>query len=185
MSDFYSFSELKDNQYIAFQVGHYKNGGDLNLINSELSNLHSKTGLPIKFVPIGNCPGHDDILSLSWLKANARYPCEVISPSSIEVIMKAIAQSKLFIGTSLHGVITAMSYSIPYLALNPRITKLKGYVMTWAPDELKFSSDFKSICENSLKALAVDKSKLIQNAEMQKELARKSFQSIALLINSQ
>lgn len=185
MSNFFSFPELKDNQYITFQVGHYKNGGDLNLINSELRTLHLKTGLPIKFVPIGNCPGHDDILSLTWLKANADYPCEVISPSSIEAIMKAIAQSRLFIGTSLHGIITAMSYSIPYVAINPRIPKLKAYIMTWAPDELKFTSDFKSICENSIRALAVDKTKLIENAEMQKELATKSFQTIAELIASQ
>jgi polysaccharide pyruvyl transferase WcaK-like protein len=184
MSDLYSFEEDKEDEYIAFQVGHYKNGGDLNLINNELSKLHTKTGYQIKLVPIGNCSGHDDIISLSWLKRNANYQCEIIVPNSIETIMKAIAKSKLFIGTSLHGVITAMSFSVPYVALNPRISKLKGYVMTWAPKELKFSSDFNSIYNNSLEVLRVDKSILIKNAEMQKDLVWKSFQKISSLITS-
>ena len=183
MSDHFRFEPQTSNNYIAFQVGHYKNGGDLGLINSELLKLHTQTKLPIIFVPIGNCPGHDDILSLAWLKQNAEYPCEIIAAESIEKIMKTIAQASLFIGTSLHGIITAMAFSVPYVALNPKISKLKSYVSTWAPEPLKTISAFSAIYEKSLNALAVEKRILIENAEMQKELARNSFKTIAELIN--
>jgi len=185
MSDHYRFESKSDKKYITFQVGHYKNGGDLDLINRELLKLHKETNYPVVFVPIGNCPGHDDILSLNWLNENAEYSCEICSPDSIENIMRTIAQSSLFLGTSLHGIITAMSFAVPYVALNPKISKLKSYVNTWAPEPLRVISNFDEIFEHSKKVLAVDKSVLEENAEMQKELARKSFKAIAEAINNQ
>ena len=181
MSDFYEFE--KSSEYIAFQIGHYKNGGNLSLINNELKKLYQTTNWPIKFIPIGNCPGHDDIISLQWLLNNADYPCELINPDSIETIMKTIAQSRLFLGTSLHGIITAMAFSVHYLALNPSVTKLKQYVFTWAPDQMKLISPFDKIHENSISILKVNHQILLENAEYQKKLARESFKTIAELIN--
>ncbi len=184
ISDHYKFNPHEKNEYIAFQVGHFKNGGNLELINQELFELYSKTKLNILFVPIGNCPGHDDILSLTWLKQNAKYPCEVLTADNLERIMGAIALSKLFIGTSLHGIITAMSFAVPYVALNPSISKLKNYIETWSPEPLNEIADFNEICTRSINAINVDKAILVKNANMQKDLVRESFKKISAVINN-
>lgn len=183
MSDHFQFEKNNDG-YIAFQVGHYKNEGKLEIINQQLFQLYKSTNLPVKFVPIGNCPGHDDILSLNWLKENAEYPCEVVSPDNLEKIMKTIAQSKLFLGTSLHGIITAMSFAVPYVGLNPKISKLKSYIFTWAPEPLKFMSNIDDLFEKGVAALQVERKILEENSEMQKSLARESFRKIGEMINN-
>jgi hypothetical protein len=183
MSELYHVEQPVRENYISFQIGHYKNGGNLGLINSELLKLHKKTNYPVKFIPIGNCPGHDDILSLNWLRDHARYPCEVVEPESIEKIMNCIARSSLFLGTSLHGIITAMSFAVPYLALNPQITKLKDYVFTWAPEPCQIISPFEELYLNALKVLEADQELLVQNANFQKTQARESFREIAQRID--
>ena len=183
MSDHYQFEKNNDG-YIAFQVGHYKNEGKLEVINQQLFQLYKSTNLPVKFVPIGNCAGHDDILSLKWLMENAEYPCEIVSPENLEKIMRTIAQSKLFMGTSLHGIITAMSFAVPYVGLNPKISKLKSYIFTWAPEQLRVMSNFDDLFEKGMAALQVENSILEKNAEMQKRKARDSFKKIGELINN-
>jgi hypothetical protein len=148
MSDHYTIEPKGQEKYIAFQIGHYKNGGKLDIINEELNKLHQKTGWPIKLIPIGNCSGHDDEISLKWLYLHAHYPCTLVKPDNLKVIMQTIAHSELFIGTSLHGIITAMSFAVPYLALNPDIPKLKNYMETWAPAQIKAMTNFEEIEKN-------------------------------------
>ena len=115
---------------------------------------------------------------------NAEYPCEIVSPDNLEKIMRTIAQSKLFMGTSLHGIITAMSFAVPYVGLNPKISKLKSYIFTWAPEQLMFMSNFDDLFEKGTAALLVESKILEENAEMQKRLARESFRKIGELINN-
>lgn len=181
MSDHYTFDKTIDENYIAFQVGHYKNGGDLNLINNELEKLNKHSGLDIHFIPLGNCPGHDDFKSLLWLYENAKYPCKYINPINIETIMKTIANSNIFIGTSLHGIITAMSFDIPFLALNNKIKKIKNYLDTWSPQPMNKVYWFDEICHNTLTILENNYccKKEIDN---QKEIVRESFKKIHKLI---
>ncbi len=57
--------------------------------------------------------------------------CDVLMDLSLWEIMFVISQSSCFIGTSLHGVITALSYSVPYLGLNPKIRKLDSFLSDW------------------------------------------------------
>lgn len=186
MSNYFHFVKENKVKYIAFQIGHYKNGGNLKLINQELQDLSSLTGLPIHFIPTGNCPGHDDIISLRWLYENANYPSKLVYPSSISNIMKAIALSELFIGTSLHGIITAMSYSVPYVALNPKISKITYYLDTWAPLLINHVVDFNQIAKESFSILKSSYSKILnQNSNHQKLVITQSFQRIAEKIINQ
>lgn len=182
MSDYFSFPNATGEKYIAFQVGHYKNGGDLGVINNELKKLYKYSGLSVYFIPVGNCPGHDDAKSLLWLYKNAEYPCKYIQPHSIETIMKTIAKSRLFIGTSLHGIITAMSFNTPFLAINPNIEKLKNYIETWSYSSFDQMCEFNKIAESSL--IRIKNTYCFNdNINMQKELVRKSFENIAKLIS--
>lgn len=179
MSEHYSFTTNIAEKYIAFQIGHFKTGNQLEKIDKELEKLSKATKLPVWFVPIGNCPGHDDIIPLSWLKEKAKYPCKIINPKNINTIMEAIAQAEIFIGTSLHGIITAMSFSTPYLGINPQVTKLKGYLEAWAPEEFATICDFKNICSEAIDKLNQPKELLIESYTNQKRIAKKSFLNIA------
>src|SRR5699024_2081618 len=54
-----------------------------------------------------------------------------IMPRNIYEIMGLIAFSKVYLGTSLHGAITAMSYLVPAIGLNRKVHKLESYMRTW------------------------------------------------------
>ena len=56
----------------------------------------------------------------------------VVSPKS----ERLIAFSKLYIGNSLHGIITAMSYNLPYVGLNSTQQKIVRYLDAWGINEL-------------------------------------------------
>jgi hypothetical protein len=45
--------------------------------------------------------------------------------------MYLIARARAFVGTSLHGNITALSYAVPHLGLTESIPKLASFLETW------------------------------------------------------
>ena len=183
MPEYFRIEEKKDEKYIVFQVGHQKNGGSLNLLKTQIESICEKTKLPVYLLPIGNCPGHDDKISLEWLHKNLECPNKLIAPLNVTTIMSCIANSEMFIGTSLHGVITAMSFNVPYMGINEGIGKLKYYLNTWAPDPLKAIVPINKIQEKVIEYFSVDRSILIKCSEEQKEQVRNSFCKIHSLIN--
>ena len=58
--------------------------------------------------------------------------------------MFLISISKIYIGTSLHGMITAQSFNIPFVGLNRKIEKLEGYIKYWI-DENYENIDFEEL----------------------------------------
>ncbi len=184
MSDYYSFESNSKEKYIAFQIGHHKNEGKLDVINEQLNKLSKETGLPVYFIPIGICPGHDDIKSLKWLAGKANYPNKLIIPGDILQIMEVIASSQIFIGTSLHGIITAMSFNKPYLAINPKIKKVKYYVDCWATTPFNEISDFENIYDNSVQRINLPITILEEDNVKQKQLVKNSFSEIAGILVS-
>ncbi|MFB9054548.1 polysaccharide pyruvyl transferase family protein [Formosa undariae] len=186
MSDYFKFDAVVQEEYIAFQIGHHKNGNSLDLINEQLKLLSQETGLPIYFVSIGNCPGHDDMDSLNYLAERAEYANKVIDPVSVEYIMEVIAKSKLFMGTSLHGVITSMSFETPFVALNPKIDKLKDYIDTWISAPFNRISEFKNIKEEAMLRLNCENKEdiLKDSITKQKDLIKNNFIEIKNRIES-
>lgn len=184
MSDLFANVEKKKEKYVVFQVGHHKNGGDLNLIKSQLEKANKTTKLPIYLLPLGNCPGHDDIVSLNWLNKKLKCPNKLIAPTSLKRIMSVIANSELFMGTSLHGIITAMAFNIPYMGLNSRISKLVNYLDTWAPSAINKAVDFDSIADNIERHINIEKEILVENSANQKKEVRTSFKQMNTLIQN-
>lgn len=177
MSDYYDIKRT-DEKYIAFQIGRYKLGATLFEIKEQLELTYKRSGLPIYLIPIGNCPGHDDHIPLKWLEKHLNCPCKYIEPSNIEVIMQTIAAAKIFIGTSLHGIITAMSFCVPYIGFNPSIGKMQRYLKTWAPEPLNKTIAAQNIAEQVTTALNIDRTILKEKCQEQKLLAKSSFKKI-------
>lgn len=94
--------------------------------------LYQQHGLRALLLPIGRYTGLDDDLYLRGLSQQLRTPHALVpDDASIGEIMLTIARSTLFLGTSLHGNITAQSFAVPHLGLNSRSPKLGAYLQTW------------------------------------------------------
>jgi polysaccharide pyruvyl transferase WcaK-like protein len=172
-------------KYIVFQVGYYKSIRKLEIIAQQLDSLQKITKLEIVLMPIGFCAGHDDLKALRIIKGRLNNPNITIrSEKNIFSLMKSIACSKLFIGTSLHGVITAMSFNVPYLGLNPKIEKLESYLDTWGIAGLNKCSEYDSLAKNAVKALEMDRKILKEHFDKQKNMVYSSFDDIIQIINS-
>ena len=150
MSDFYkkkSFQnsmkirkeirEMLCNNYIFFQVSKYKNDNKLDEAIQQLNKISNQFNLKIILCPIGTAKGHEDQFPLKYIysKVNKDYYYYINSPN-VEEIMSLIAYSSLYVGTSLHGIITSMSYGVPYIGLTTSQKKLIYYLNSWGIKEL-------------------------------------------------
>src|SRR5690606_24873007 len=93
-------------------------------------NLFKEKGFEIICSPIGLAPGHNDNIILKKL-CNADKSWHYLEPKTIDDTIYLISKSSLYIGTSLHGAITAFSYNKPFIGLNKKVKKLDSYIQTW------------------------------------------------------
>ncbi len=101
----------------------------------------------------------------------------LINQPNIFDIMWLIKHSQMYIGSSLHGTITAMSFGVPYVGYGAR--KLKAYIEQWTDSNIKLFSQKNSLSETSIN---VYKSSFIdRNAERQKSNVIEKFHELAEL----
>ncbi|MFT6989969.1 MAG: hypothetical protein ACJASL_001946 [Paraglaciecola sp.] len=181
LSDLYPKSSLSreglPEKYACVQFGFFKSKGKHQMILNQLTRIHKEHGLTIGLLSIGQCPGHDDVKMVEWIKENANFPVCVLPCDTIDEITCALAHAKIYIGTSLHGVIVSMSYGNPFVSVNKLVKKVDTYTKTWAPDYLKGSVIFLEMANTVSKRLEahIDYSTLVDE---QKRLVRQSFQRI-------
>lgn len=120
--------------YVCFQANVRYTNRNADRIVSMLGNLYEKHGLRAVLLPIGRYVGLDDQIALTNILKGMRTPAQIISDdASIWEIMLVIAKANLFVGTSLHGNITAQSFTVPHLGLRDLApNKLDHYLATWA-----------------------------------------------------
>lgn len=133
--------EILKSKYVFFQISKYKNDNKLAEIAQQLKSLAETNGVKIVLCPIGTAKGHEDHVPLEEIYQNIKEHSILIKDVSVDIIMALIAYSQLYIGNSLHGIITAMSYRLPYVALNKKQIKIIYYMDSWAIDSLKVVQD--------------------------------------------
>lgn len=170
------------NGYICFQISASSYNVAPGVIQKQLTELAKTTGLPVILLPIGRAAWHHDQKALRSIQLEARYQCFMPSENTIYDIMALIAHSRLFIGTSLHGIITSMSYSVPYVAINPQIIKVKRYLETWCRSEFHMPIEYSLITETAVKALDKNIDKLDREHRRIIEKAELNFNAIAQCI---
>lgn len=138
-----NLKNLKDKKYMFLQLGRYKSPSDLKTFVKQLKSVGAQLELEIVLCPIGLAPGHEDDVILNKIhKLEASFT--LIKPKNIYDIMFAISNTSLYVGTSLHGLITAQSFGRPYVGLNKNLPKLDSYIKTWTDKEMG-CIDFESI----------------------------------------
>jgi hypothetical protein len=121
-------------RYLVFQVGRFPAWGIEAELAAQLAEIHRATGLGILLLPLGQAPGHDDVLPLRKLLRRLRgVPVGLMQRPAVSEILAAIAGSELFVGSSLHGNLSALAYEVPHVAFGRRVMKLDRVLQTWDP----------------------------------------------------
>lgn len=117
--------------YLCFQAAPRKVGASARVCAEKLSALSEKYGLKVVLCPIGYANGHDDIQFLREVEREAPGKFEVLGGLTLWEIMFVVRHASVFIGTSLHGVVTCLSFGVPYIALNPSVKKVDNFLRDW------------------------------------------------------
>lgn len=130
-------AEIKENvermkDFFVFQVNK-KNGKNTKEISEQIKKIYKETGIKCILLPIGYAQGHEDNIVLKRIYDQIDDLDIVYMPNfnNIYETIYILKNSKLYIGTSLHGAITAISYNIPHIALTSNIKKLLDFLSTW------------------------------------------------------
>ena len=158
-------------EYLVFQVGKHTGPRSIKIISDQLRTLQAATDLGIALVAIGRAPAHEDSHPLRRIAAlMPERRVMILETGGIFDIMKVISECRLFLGTSLHGNLTAVSYGRPAVGVNPNISKLASFYETWmtpASGSVVRSGDISTAGQNALNvpdSVRVEDSKRIVNA---------------------
>lgn len=114
-------------------------GEPMEVILSQLRRYRERTGAEIVLLPLGYC--HADDRFLKRLARASGGVFRYVGVRSIFDMLSVLAACDLFLGTSMHGNITALSYGIPHLFGPIRVDKAEGFLdMAGLPPALKLTS---------------------------------------------
>lgn len=134
---------LVEGDYVALQYGTAYQNDELFDAIAEIKKQHD---IKIVVLPINYC--HEDKVFAE--KARKRFGEEIIifdRQLEVDEIYDIIANAKLFIGTSLHGTLTALSNQVPAIIVDMYpsfVGKMDGMV-EWLQGDLPILSDVKSL----------------------------------------
>ncbi|WP_242506291.1 polysaccharide pyruvyl transferase family protein [Serratia liquefaciens] len=123
---------LENKKIITVQACPYKVKFTERELADELSTIAGNKNYTVILLPIGYASGHDDALFLRKVKNCTENDFILLDDLTVWEIMYVIANSDVFYGTSLHGVITAMSFGVSHFCINSDITKLVSFLETWS-----------------------------------------------------
>ena len=152
-------------------------------LTRQIEDIYYKLNLTCVLLPIGYAQGHEDQIILQKIKKQLSTKAILIEENSIFDTAFVISNSCAYIGTSLHGIITSISYSTPHMALTDTIVKQIDFLNTWKTTPI-ISTNVENLCFNLCKLLNENKTyKVLENsrAEILKE-AKNNFDNIYNLI---
>ena len=117
-------------KYIFFQCAEYVWKDNFDSVISQLEAISEITKCTLCLCPIGTALRHSDQIALRQIAMKLRAKKLLIDNPNIYDIMWLIKHSQMYIGTSLHGTITAMSYGVQYIGYGAK--KLHAYIDTWS-----------------------------------------------------
>jgi hypothetical protein len=142
-----------------------------------IEKLAKKHNAKVILCPIGLALKHDDHIELKKMEKYSSY-FQFVMPKNIFDIMWLISNSKAYMGTSLHGALTAQSYNVPFFSLNKKIIKADSYFKTWCPEISIGCIDFKNLDCIDLKLTKWDYHKAKDYLKEQKRLVYNNFDEI-------
>jgi len=173
---------INKTEYVVFQINLINAKKYFSDIATSLTKLKNNHNVDICLCPIGLAHGHNDIEGLNIIEKKLKFKVSIFREVSIWDIMMLISRSKAYIGTSLHGVITAMSYAVPYIGIYPN--KLDSYLQTWGVDGSKKCVDTDKIHLKFRELLGKEQNIFELNRAFQISKSKESFSEISEIIKS-
>ena len=132
------FEVQSDRPLLCFQSQPYP-GFDTDEILRELKRYQERRATEVVALPLGYC--HGDHEFLKGLAKRSDGAIKYADVSSVFDMLAIIAASDVFVGTSLHGNITAFSFGIPHVFGPLPVAKVDGFLrVANLPLELKMNS---------------------------------------------
>jgi len=132
------FEVQSDRPLLCFQSQPYP-GFDPDEILRELKRYQERRATEVVALPLGYC--HGDHEFLKGLAKRSDGAIKYADVSSVFDMLAIIAASDVFVGTSLHGNITAFSFGIPHVFGPLPVAKVDGFLrVANLPLELKMNS---------------------------------------------
>ncbi len=175
----------KNKKYICFQVNkEFLKMNSLEEVTKQLSYIISR-GYKIVLLPIGFAAGHEDCISLNkiYKKMNSK---DVVYFSNINIfeIMHLISKSYCFIGTSLHGNLTAMSFAVRHIGLRRKYSKLDNNLDTWEKNEIERCCNIEELGTRFDMLENITKTSIKNNSNKLINLAEDNFKNIYDIIKN-
>ena len=194
MSEFYPLNFLHRNvtQEVAGYVAEHAGKYVFAQINKKTTRDHEQTiadGLDeiyqqgraeICLCPIGKALDHDDHEALQELGTLLESPYTYFDADNIWDIMYLIANAKCYVGTSLHGAITAMSFAVPHVGL--KVEKLGAYLATWGVKANDQSVEFAELYAQYALAVSVPKEEYEASRDRQFTEIKKGFDQMVQVL---
>ena len=91
-------------------------------------------------------------------------------------------RANCFIGTSLHGVVTAMAFAVPHFVINPKIDKVSSFVKDWSVDPFNNSYSLDELIEITSSDLSWSKKSMQSNSLFLANLVKENNSNICNLL---
>jgi hypothetical protein len=166
--------------YVFFQINKKTTVGKEALMAGQLDRIYQENGVQLCLCPIGKALNHDDHIALSVVEKLLKSPSTYFDADNIWDIMYLIANAKAYIGTSLHGAITAMSFEVPHVGL--KVEKLNAYLSTWGVKGNDFAVEFDQLYSQYQVVTAIDKSDYQKSKNLQFKEIREAFDTMLQVI---
>ena len=124
-------------EYFCFQCNPRYGQVHRDELKQQLLTLSTQSGLSILLTPIGRMHSFEDDVFLSSLAAEMGGRVRVL-PASATVydILYTLAAARLYCGTSLHGIVTALTYGVPFVPLLSEDPKVRNNLESWDLSDL-------------------------------------------------
>ena len=166
---------LKKGDYIFFQINMLSSKGKEKFFASILNDVAVEYNKKILLCPIGTALGHEDDVALRNVAKYLNDGVYVFEKDlNLWNIMYFIKNSCLYFGTSLHGAITATSFSVPMVTHGKQ--KVAQYIKDWGGVFCDVS-DLRNAVFNQLR------NPLIPSSQEQKALALNSIRQMKSIID--
>ena len=159
-------------KYFVLQVNKIIGLKNIESLTEEILKIEDKYDVKCILLPIGYAQGHEDTVPLSMINHKINNKKTVyFDYNNIYETLYILKNATLYIGTSLHGAITAISYGIPHFALTNKIKKLVDFLETWGTTDIiysdvdKISDNYEEIAQNYIdfkRKVEIERKKMIK-----------------------
>ena len=179
-SEVAEYVEKHAGKYVFAQINKKTTRGHEQVIAGGLDEIYQKGKTEICLCPIGKALDHDDHEALQELGSLMKSPYSYFDADNIWDIMYLIANAKCYVGTSLHGAITALSYAVPHVGL--KVEKLGAYLDTWGLKGNQRSIEVSEIYSQFLIATSAPKEALEGSRDHQLAEIKKGFDKMVKVL---